>query len=153
MKHAAWILLIGCLGLPPAAGLGDTQPPRIAPKPAGIPQWSGQYGGGPSFSTRVVRGADAWAALRSSFGDRLPDGLNPSTQMAVVVEIGGRPTGGYSVSILSAAASQGSLVVTYAERAPGRGQFVTEALTNPWVVAILPRSDLPVVFRAAAPPP
>ena len=39
------------------------------------------------------------------------------------------------------------LVVEYAETAPGRGMIVTQVLTHPWAVAILPANSLPVVFK------
>jgi len=38
----------------------------------------------------------------------------------------------------------------YEERAPGPDQFVTQALTTPWVVAVVPLSDRPVVFKPKA---
>jgi hypothetical protein len=40
--------------------------------------------------------------------------------------------------------------VTYQEEAPGPDKFVTQALTTPWGVAVLPRDDHKVVFKKAA---
>ena len=127
---------------PPTAGATSN--------PKEIPQWRGQYGGYPEFTTRVLRGNDAWAGFWKQVGRDMPRQLDPAAEMAVTVFIGERRTGGYVVQVLSAGVDQDNLVVVYEEQAPGPDQFVTQALTTPWVVAVVPLSDRPVVFQPRA---
>jgi len=115
-----------------------------------IEQWHGPYGGFPTLTTQVLRGSDAWNGFWKQVGRDAPRALDPAREMAVAVFIGERRTGGYVVSVVSAGTASGHFVVVYHEQAPGPDQFVTEALTTPWVVAVVPLSTQPVVFQAAA---
>jgi hypothetical protein len=47
---------------------------------------------------------------------------------------------------------EGKLVVDYRESKPPPGAMVTDALTAPWVIAIVPRSDLPVATHRGEQP-
>lgn len=143
---AAPAVLAAVLAAQPAA------PPAAAAAPdqKEIPQWRGQYGGSQEFTTRVLRGNEAWASFWRQVNQDMPRPLDPATEMAVAVFIGQRSTGGYVVQVLSAGVDKDNFVVVYEERAPGPDQFVTQALTTPWVVAVVPLSDRPVVFQARA---
>ena len=143
---AAPMILAAALAAQTAAPL----PAGAAPDQKELPQWRGQYGGSPEFTTRVLRGNEAWADFWKQVSHDLPRRLDPATEMGVAVFIGERPTGGYIVQIVSAAVEKDSLVVVYEEQAPGPDKFVTEALTTPWVVAVVPLSDRPVVFKPKA---
>lgn len=46
---------------------------------------------------------------------------------------------------------RGAVRIDYRATTPEPGIMVTQALTHPWVVAVMPRSDLPVVGRNVAP--
>ena len=74
-------------------------------------------------------------------------------EMVVAVFLGTKPTGGYRVEITGARREGQSLVIEYAERRPGPGTLVTQALTSPYHIVKLPRHDGPVTFRAAAAAP
>jgi hypothetical protein len=72
----------------------------------------------------------------------------------VAVFAGEKPTGGYSVEILSAETSSSqttdrpSLVITVQYRQPSAGDFVTEALTYPYHMIRIPKIDgHKVVFK------
>ncbi|MDZ8032665.1 protease complex subunit PrcB family protein [Nostoc sp. DedSLP04] len=69
----------------------------------------------------------------------------------VAVFAGEKPTGGYSVEILSAETSgsqtQEQLAITVQHRQPGAGDFVTEALTYPYHIIRIPKIDGKVVFK------
>jgi hypothetical protein len=56
-----------------------------------------------------------------------------------------RRTGGFSVHILGVEERDGVLYVRYRERAPRPDQFVTQALTAPYHVRVLPRLGAPTV--------
>jgi hypothetical protein len=42
------------------------------------------------------------------------------------------------------------LVLEYVEHEPAPDRYVTQALTTPWVMVLLPRTDLRVVTREAS---
>ncbi|NMG08385.1 protease complex subunit PrcB family protein [Brasilonema sp. UFV-L1] len=70
----------------------------------------------------------------------------------VAVFAGEKPTGGYSVEILSVETSgsqtQKQLAITVQQRQPGAGDFVTEALTYPYHMIRIPKIDANrVVFK------
>jgi hypothetical protein len=55
--------------------------------------------------------------------------------------MGMRLTGGYAVEILGAEEHDGILTIRYRERSPRPNEFVTQAVTAPFHVRLLPRSD------------
>jgi len=123
------------------------QPVAPATAPAEIPQWRGQYRGFPEFTTQVLRSGRSWAGFWSQVGQDPPRNLNEETEMAVAVHAGERPTGGYVVRILKAEVEAGDLAILFAVQAPSRDRFVTQVVTTPWAVAIVPRTDRNVVFK------
>lgn len=95
------------------------------------------------------RGAWAaeWAAIWASQSPAPPiREVDFTRSMVVVAALGQRPTGGYSILIDSAAAEPGGVEVTIRTVSPGPRCGVTQALTQPVDVAILPRTDQPVRF-------
>ena len=67
--------------------------------------------------------------------------------MAVFISIGERPTGGYQPRVVSATLGDSQFVVVYTDGEPSRDTFVTQALTYPWVVAIVPKTPLTMVTQ------
>lgn len=128
-----------------------SQSAPATPPAAEIVRWSGQNGGGDTPATRVLRTAEEWSAFWRQVERPAPQPFDATKQMAVVVALGEKRTGGFSVEIDSAQAADGNLVVTYREAAPDPSMMVTQALTAPWAAAIVPRSTLPVVFRKSGP--
>jgi hypothetical protein len=140
------VLLAGSLLL--AACTSQSAP--AGPPPAELRRWAGFQGGGASPATRVLRTIDEWTAFWRQVETPAPQALDPAKEMAVVVSMGEKRTGGYSVEIASVETSGGNLVVTYRESSPDPAMMVTQALTYPWAAAVVARSTLPVVFRPAA---
>ncbi len=122
---------------------------QVAPAPAAhdIPQWHGQYRGTPELTTQVLRSARSWSDFWRQVGEKPPQNLNEEMEMAVEVCAGERPTGGYVVRILTASVEHDSLVIVYAVQAPAPSSFVTQVVTAPWAVGIVPRSDRDVIFK------
>ena len=118
-----------------------------------LEHWAGLQGGVTAASHRVVRDAAAWDAFWQDVQTSAPRPFRPDREQAVAVFLGERRTGGYTVRIENAAAQEGRLVVTYQESPPPPGTMVTQALTSPWALVVVPRSDLPVEVRPAALPP
>jgi hypothetical protein len=117
-----------------------------------IGQWSGQYGGAESPGHRVLRDVAAWNDHWRAVGQEAPRPLVPAREMAIVVFLGARRTGGYAVEITGVETSSEGVIVTTRESAPPPGAMVTQALTQPWALALVPASDRPVQVRAASRP-
>ena len=83
----------------------------------------------------------------SGWGGERP-GVDFSQRMVVGICLGTRPTGGYRVNFLSADREKEFLIIRYEEVRP-RG-FVTQALTTPCLLKVLPRPGGPepeVIFE------
>ena len=93
----------------------------------------------------VVRTSEAWQSVWSrATANRVPAPPAPEvdfgTHMVVVVSLGRRSSGGYSVSVESASRRGDGLYVTVEEVAPEAGCFTTQALTAPVAAARVPRA-------------
>lgn len=141
---ALLMLLAAC-----QAPSGSSVPTAAPASATAVVQWSGAYGGANTASHRLLNDAAAWNAFWREVGRDAPRPLDAARERAVAIFIGERRTGGYAVEILSTAARDGNLVVTYRENTPPPGVMVTQALTAPWVVTVLPKSSAPVVVQAA----
>ncbi len=128
----------------------SVQPARPAGS-AALTQWHGADGGSADLETTVARNQQQWASLWQRINGTPPRALDIATEMGVMVQLGERPTGGYQVRLLRSFTENGRYVVEYSEVAPAPDRFVTQALTQPWVIAVVPASELPVVFRMAKP--
>lgn len=134
-------------------GACQVSEPAADAAPGELEQWAGQHGGVSAASHRVLRDTAAWDAFWQGVEVPAPRAFHPAREQAVAVFIGERRTGGYAVRIESAEPRDGRLVVTYRESTPPRGTMVMQALTSPWALVVVPRSDLPVDVRSSAPPP
>jgi hypothetical protein len=108
-------------------------------------QWNGPDNGGLGFSTAVIRNQAAWHKFWVTHKQASPRDLN-ANEMAVSIDIGTQPTGGYRPRVLAEVINEGSMEVQYIDGKPSAAAIVTQALTHPWVVAIIPAGNLPVVF-------
>ena len=149
MNHSRLFLLFAAAGL----GVGHSQPASDNPPHGIIGKWSGPHGGGPTYAVRTLQTAEAWDAFWKQVEREKPRSLNLAREMAVAIVLGERRTGGFSVDIATARAEDGKLVIQYQEKTPAPDMMVTQMLTAPWVVAVVPRSDLPVVAQKIAPTP
>jgi hypothetical protein len=112
-------------------------------------EWKALHGGPPTATMLVARSEVEWQRLAALFGLRPPlPRLDFSRQMVVAMGLGERPTGGFAVTIVGAEERRGVLYVRYEERRPRPEEMVTQALTTPYHVRVLPRSDAgQVVFE------
>jgi hypothetical protein len=72
-----------------------------------------------------------------------------STEIVVLIDLGGRPTGGYSVDVVRATATGQNLKIDWVETRPGANCVVTTALTRPFVFAAVSRRDGTVTFSGS----
>ena len=95
----------------------------------------------------VVRSSEEWAKLWQMHS---PDHERPAVDfardMVVAVFLGSRPTAGYAVEIVGARETQGTLVVQYRIRAPGRDAITAQVLTAPYQLVLVPRHAGDVKF-------
>ena len=111
----------------------------------------GNFGGIRKPAQIVVRTQEEWNSLwKRHVSIQSPPSSPPSVdfaaEMIVGLFIGEKNTGGYEVEITRAELKDSTLHVYYAEKSPTPGGIVTQALTQPFHLARLPRSDAPVVF-------
>ena len=115
-------------------------------------QWTGQHGGGDLAGVRALRTSDEWKAFWQQ-AEREPPGAPDFTRhMAVIIALGEKRTGGFGVEVIRIRPDRGKLVVEYRETTPPPGMMVTQALTSPWAVVVVARSEFPVVGRSVAAP-
>ena len=113
----------------------------------GLPQWKGTHGGPAQPTMLLARNREQWLQLQQVFNLRGPlPNVNFSTHMVLAIGLGTRPTGGHEVTILGAEERKGILYIRYRERRPSPGEFVTQALTSPYHIKVLPRSEVQKVF-------
>ena len=83
--------------------------------------------------TEVVRTSAEWTALwKQHAGEARPPAVDFSTAIVIGVFAGSRQTAGYTVEITRIEKQGDSLVVTYAEKGPGRDDMVAQMLTSPF---------------------
>jgi hypothetical protein len=99
----------------------------------------------------VIRDRAAWQELWSAMWrghsppPPIPD-IDFSQEMVVVVALGERPTGGFSIFVESASESPSGVAVRVRSVSPGSSCGTTQALTQPADIGRLPRRDGPVTF-------
>jgi protease stability complex PrcB-like protein len=94
----------------------------------------------------TIRTAPEWQALWKEHAPAAPPRVDFSKMMVVGVFLGTRPTGGYSVEIVSVDATGGEIVVTYRETQPPRDAMLTQALMSPVHLVSIPKQQGTVRF-------
>ena len=129
----------------PATGDGPVAVRRLRAEP-----YSFTFSSGFSDSARVIARDDvtwarAWEKVYERSGEvpRRPT-VSFADSMVVVVALGERNTGGYSILVDGAARVRDTLAITVRRVSPGPRCGTTAALTQPVDIAVLPRLTLPV---------
>lgn len=148
MSRLAFLFFLGC------TFLAACRPPVASPEPvpSKIVQWSGQQKGAPVAGFHVLRYPAEWTHFWQQVEQPPPRSLDLAREMAVVIFLGSKSTAGYSAEVRWIEERNGKLIVNYQEQSPAPGAMVAQVLTSPWVIAIVARSDLPVVGRARPSP-
>jgi hypothetical protein len=126
---------------PAKAAAATTQTTRV------LSQWHGQYEGDSDYYTQMIRTQETWSRLWSRIGRPSPQVLDETREMAIFISVGERPTGGFIPRVITTLVRDGKLVVVFTDGKPSEESFVTQAITRPWVVAIVGKSSLPVVVQ------
>jgi hypothetical protein len=115
---------------------------------AGFAQ-AGTHSGIHALETVIVRSPEEWEALWSRHvADRIGTRREPplvgfQEQLVVGFFAGDRPTGGYAVRFLGL---EGCLA-KFELRHPPPGAVLTQAITQPYAMAAITRTDLPIRFE------
>lgn len=116
----------------------------FAAAPADFPQWHGQYEGDGEFLIQMIKTQVGWSGFWARMQRPAPQNLDETKQMAIYIGVGERRTGGFVPKVLSATEQDGKMVIVYTDGAPSPESFVTQVITHPWVIAIVPKSALKV---------
>jgi hypothetical protein len=127
---------------PAAAGISPDVPQTLGK----LKQWRGQYGD-EKVHTQIFTTAQEWSKLWQHLGLAQRDALDEKTQVAVCIFIGEKSTAGFKPYIISAVVRDGKMVVSYSIGQPALNEMVAQEITHPWVAAIIPKTDLPIVFK------
>jgi hypothetical protein len=101
----------------------------------------------------VVRDPNDWAALwsrhmRTQIAPPPPPTVDFSRDMVVALFMGERSTGGYAIEVTRIERIDSSLSVHYRITRPDPGAMQAQALTQPFHLVALPRTDDSVTFVA-----
>jgi RNA polymerase sigma factor (sigma-70 family) len=136
---------------------GPGGPPKVPPgevKGEDVPirkLWTQEYSRWQKKGEMVARTADEWKvawARASAIGIPVPElpAIDAEREMMLAVFMGTQPSGAYSVKITRVVRTELELYVYVRYTRPAEGELVTEALTYPSCVAIVPRFNGKVVF-------
>jgi hypothetical protein len=139
------IALIGLSGplTPAISHSAATRPGRVAVRN----QWWGQYGDSTDYGHEVAMNQIGWEAFWRRVNQAPPGTLNTAADMAVMVHLGERPTGGYRIQVTRTYIENHRFVIECAEVAPAPDRYVTQAFSQPWVIAVVPSTKLPIIFK------
>jgi len=99
----------------------------------------------------VIRDEAGWRRL---WGEHQPPGqparslpgVDFGKEMVIFVALGQRFSGGFTIEIEKVETSRGRLTIFVRRKGPPPGALVTQALTAPFEIVAVPRSDLPLQF-------
>ena len=109
------------------------------------------YSGYKERQRLVIRTAaewsEAWARIAGTSDPRRPPpAIDFDQEMVILVAMGERPTGGYSITVQGVYDASGRVFAEVREKSPGAGCMVTEAFTQPIDAVRVPRRDGAVMF-------
>ena len=108
--------------------------------------WFGAHSPYDQFSAQVIRGEDSWRQLWAQLQQAPPQAFDAERDLALAVFLGLRRTGGYGVTIVPIGMTDGVYFFAVQEQAPAAGSMVTQALTTPFRIIVVPKRSEPIVF-------
>ena len=120
----------------------DDAPKKKKSKDESLPpekgmDWKGQHGGRPTPGHDIVSDERGWRFMWGRIGMPAPPAPDFKVWTAVIIHLGEKPTGGYTVDFLEPAYEPGGLVVRYRVSEPGG--MATQAFTQPWRMRLFPK--------------
>jgi hypothetical protein len=97
----------------------------------------------------VARTPFQWRALWEGIGQAPPADFDAERRIAAALFLGQRRTGGYGITIESVQRRGAFMVVRFLEARPAPDAMVTQALTSPYLVRIIPKTEFPIAVERA----
>lgn len=149
MAASAAVLLAAACTASPSAVPSRTEVPAGTPVTlTELTGYSRHHSGIGETSRMVVASEAAWNSVVGriySQGAQRP-AIDFASEMVIVAAMGGRPTGGYRITVERAVRTASEVVVEVVETSPGRSCGTTQALTAPVHAVRIARQDVPVRF-------
>ena len=120
-------------------------PVRTEKTPMTIQEWKGQHGGPVEPGSAVASDQGEWERAWRRVGQDAPP-LDFAKFVGVMVFVGEKPTGGWTVVFDAPVARGDDAVVRY--HVPKPGGFTTQAFTQPWKAAAFSRPKGRVIVEA-----
>lgn len=95
-----------------------------------------------------------WQTWRLMYGHRTPQSvfeIDLSSYTVIILGLGTRPTGGYSIEVTSVYLNDETLMVEFAEHVPPADAMVTQALTYPYLLGVVRGQHHDVEFLKVSP--
>lgn len=113
---------------------------------------SGDSQGQMSASQSVIRDSATWNKIWNDMHSHISPRpplleVNFSKDMVIYIQMGVQTSGGHSTKIQNIALGADQIIVLYSETSPGPNCMVAQALSNPYHIVRLERSDKPVSFE------
>lgn len=106
--------------------------------------WSGAYGGAVDGGDRVIEGKEDWLELWGRLSREEAPAVDFATHRVAAIFAGHRPTGGFNAHLVGISREKDRWVVRWLEDGPALGEIPPEGETAPFLLAVLPKDDLPV---------
>lgn len=134
---------------PPAAepsaerggGVGE-----VRAAPAVSADWHGATALALQQETLTAQDEAGWQTIWQRVGQTAPSNL-PDDKHAVAIFAGQKRTGGYGVQIVEQIDTNDQTIIRYRLTKPGFRAMVTQAITSPYAIVLVPRHDHPAQLQ------
>ena len=104
-------------------------------------EWSDSYSFRKESAQTIIADSYKWEKNWAMLGFQAdPPKIDFNKYVIAAVFLGVRPTGGYGVRFGKPYQEGGKMIIPYEEVKPAPGQFVTQALTQPYQMKVFPRN-------------
>ena len=111
----------------------------------------GAFSGIADAKQEVIKDRAAWEKLWSQHSvnkrgeNKIPE-IDFTKEMVIFVAMGRQRTGGYSIEVVNVAVVDQKLKISFKRKSPPPGAMATMALTAPFHIVAVPKSDLKAEF-------
>jgi len=88
--------------------------------------------------TKVVASQEDYAAELANYTSAAPATVDFTSGRVLLVDMGGRNTGGYSIAVTSVSLDRNSVIANITLTKPGENCITTQSITNPYQFVFIP---------------
>jgi hypothetical protein len=114
--------------------------------PALSADWHGATALAMQQKTLTAQDEAGWQAIWQQVGQTAPSNL-PDDKHAIAIFAGQKRTGGYGVQIVEQIDTKDQTTIRYRLTKPGFRTMVTQVITSPYAIVLVPRHDHPVLLQ------